>query len=307
MAGRKTLGSGRFLLFPLCLVIIGVLAACGTGASLSASDLQTCADTVAKVRQQVTWAVQPYQLNYYPFWATPGDAQIISPFNGTVWEFGQQIDIEVKQPALDPGVQEHSIHIYVMPIDSVSFNDMVWGGPIKPFGFLYMPWPKQPEFTRQWMPNKSGKFVIIVLYRNFKIGGDPFGGPPYNYGPASVGYSCIRILPIKAGVNVVEPIIQPAIQEFPTREASPTNTSSPTFTSSPTGTPTPTLTLTPTFTKTILVLPTRISPTWTFTPKPPTQTLVPSCSGLSERECALNSSCKWTIPPTGGPGYCEAK
>jgi len=299
MAGRKIPGFGKILLLPLCLIFIGALMGCAPKipSVMTPEDLQTCDDTVAQIRAQVTFPVSPVQKLALPYLATPGEAQITAPLNGIVLPFGP-VNISFSEPP-DPSINYHGMWIYVTPIDSINLSEVFLFNHIYPTSML--------NFNGSWTPTASGKFIILVLFRNFRPGGNPNGGPPGDFGPGSVGYACVWIKPPK--VDDVIPVGTIMLQTLP---IIPTMTqmltASPTLISSPTFTLSPTIVSSPTFTMTFTKMPTRIPPTSTFTLKPPspTDTQV-TCSGLSQRDCALNSACKWTQPPTGGPGYCENK
>lgn len=314
MSRRRFSFPGRLGYWLICLAVIIVLAGCAPKIPdmMTGEDLQQCDDTAAAIKKQVTFLVSPYEAKYYPWMITPPEAGINAPLTGAILPYGEAVNISFTQPAPDPNIINRVLNVYVSPISSVSMTEIkhsLWsfyGGGVP---------SDYPDFTYSWTPASSGKFVLLVFFRNLKNGGDPEGLPRHDFGPPSVAYVCVKIDNPKAGV--IQPVGSVQVVPLQNITLPPTETYTATSFTSTTLTPTLTPSLTPTFTSTFTYTFTPLIPTFTktFTPKPPTlvppsdtPTEVVTCTGLSERDCTLHEDvCKWEIPPTGGPGSCKPK
>ncbi len=307
MPGRPFIILGRVVNILICTAAISALTGCAPkiSPSMSPEDLQTCDDTAATIKEDFSFPVSANEAKYKPYLVTPGEAEISSPLYGSIIPYGEPVTISFTQPPPDDGVSNRILKVYVTPINTINLSELT----IPLFSFYGTVPSTYPNFGIIWTPGSSGKFIILVMFRNLRNGGNPGpGGLAYfDFGPPSLAYVCVKIdVPKAGGAKTLQPVTIMPLENI---------TLPPTITHTVTLFPTSTytLTFTPTFTS-------------TFTPKPPTPkppTLVPptavpptavppttvvDCSAFSEqRPCEINNTCKWVIPPSGGPGSCVNK
>ena len=301
MSRRPFSFPGRVGYWLMCMAVISALAGCSPKItpSMSDEDLQTCDNTAATIKENVTFPVSPYDLKYKPFMTTPGEAVITSPLSGGVFPF-EPLSISFTQPPPDPNISFRILKVYVTPIDTISLSQL-YHPLISSNGVVASSYQNTIEY--HWTPESSGKFIILVFFRNLKNGGNPDGLPKIDFGPPSLAHVCVKIDVLKAGdVMALSPqpgTIMPLL--IPTNLV-PSFT--PTYTPSSTLTRTPTLTSSPTATSTFtLIPPTRIPPTRI----PPTSippTAIPNCSAYTEKDVCERNGCSWNQGPSGA-GVCK--
>jgi hypothetical protein len=304
MSRRRFSFPVRLVYWLFCITVILGLAGCAPKIPdmMTGEDLQQCDDTAAAIKTQFTFAVSPFELKYYPWMITPPEAEISSPLSGAIFPSGEVVDISFTQPAPDPNVVNRVLNVYVSPISKVSITEIKH--PLWSFYGGGVPADYPVAFDYSWTPSSSGKFVLLVFFRNLKNGGDPEGLPHHDYGPPSVAYVCVKIDNPKVGVNKTMGLV--TMMPLQNITLPPTETSTVTLFPSNTVTLTFTPTFTPTFTSTFtptLLPPVIISPTFT-----PTTVAAAACSSYTTMDaCLSHNKCKWEIPPTGGPGSCVKK
>lgn len=264
--------------------------------AMSTEDLQQCDDTTETIKTQIALSASPYEQKYVPHMVTPPPATINAPLTGVVLPFGEVVKIKFNQPAPDPNVSSRVLKVYVSPINSVSLTEVLH--PLFSFYGGGVPADFQ-AFEYSWTPGSSGKFIVMVLLRNLRNGGDPKGLPRIDYGPPSMAYVCVKIKPPQAGdMQTVAPGDVNPVQDITLPTITRTVTITPTSTFTLTFTPTLTETLTPTF-----IPPVIITPTFTLT-----ATTSTSCNSIKDKAiCESNNKCKWDQPVIGGPGSCIKK
>lgn len=311
MPGRPFFIFGRVVNFLISMAVISALTGCAPkiSPSMSPEDLQTCDDTAATIKENLSFPVSPYEAKYVPYMVTPGEAEITSPLYGSIIPYGEPVNISFTQPPPDPNVSFRILKVFVTPINTVNLSKLN----IPMFSLSGKVPSTYPNFGINWTPGSSGKFIILVMFWNLKYGGNPEGFPRIDFGPPSLAYECVKIdVPKAGGAKTLQPVTMMPLENI---------TLPPTITHTVTLFPTSTytLTFTPTFTSTF----TPFIPTFTstFTPKPPTPvpptpvrptaippTTVVDCSAFTEqRPCESNNACKWVTPPSGGPGSCVNK
>jgi len=303
MSGRKGTNSKKLVIIILGLFAIAMLAGCApqnlNGKYLSDEDMATCDATAAAFIDKVTFIIPDYMLTTQPYLKTPGEVGITTPLTASVLPFGP-VKIEFTLPPADPNIKMVKIGIYVTPISTENLTSLI------SYPYDLIP-ANAPKYGITWNPAASGKYIFLVLVRNFKTGGNPNGYPHSDFGPPSVAYSCVKIESITWQGQTANAVVVQPLPIYPTLTAStPTAT---TFTKTWTPTPANTLTPTLTLTNTPTLVPSKLLPTKTFTlvPTQPQPTEVDCSSYLDARSCEANSACYWYTPPTGGPGECKKK
>ena len=298
---------GRVLYLLICTAVIFTMKGCGPTpvAQMSSKDLQTCDDRAAKI---ITALDDHFVSEIVPHISLrPGIAEITSPVNGSVLPFGPMV-IAFKQPPVDSGVDyRRNLQVRVGQIYSI---DLPYVG--DPYAVV-LTYPTELEIP--WTPPGSGKYILVVLYRNLETTGEDITNLVMEgqledemiaHGPYSLAYVCVQIDPPKAaGAQSLQPVTMMPLGNIPlpptiTRTVTPW----PTITRTPTFTPTETATSTftrvpPTRKPPTPVPPTPVPPT----PVPPTEVVV-NCSAFGdETSCNASRMCTWVIAPTGG-GSC---
>jgi len=316
MVGKSVSALFRVSYWLICMALITALSGCAPQIpkSMSGEDLQTCDENA--------WEDDPLPYNYndlinkHPYLAFPGDVDLWSPLTGSIIPFGEPVVIKFDQPPATSGVLFRQYQVIVS-----SFTGQILERLGSNYAVIGM-----SSFNTQvtWKPNKSGKYIIQVFLRNLEtldwLENNPswyseeLANPLGTYihtGPFSVAHVCIQIDVPKAGDDI---IIQPGTVAPVQNVTFQVPTITKTLTRTPTATATFTFTpVTPTFTTTFTFTPLKPTFTSTRTPThipptvvPPTPVVV--CAGMDQRTCELHLDvCKWTVPPTGGPGYCEDK
>lgn len=221
MSGRAKSVLSRLVIFLICLIMITTMADCAPNISeiyLSDEDLQKCDETAGIIKEQFTFTVPEYNINGWPHLKTPAEFEITSPLNASVLPFGP-VKITFTQPSPDPSITHRGLKVYVTPFDAV-FPIAIYY-PINIVPASYSP------LEMIWKPNTSGKFIILVMFRNFKPGGNPNGLPHKDFGPYTVETICIQIEQVSMQGLTENALVTHIYPVFPTMTVAPFMTSFP--------------------------------------------------------------------------------
>lgn len=334
MFGTHFLFPGRVVYYLICIAVVGALLGCTPKIpkGMSDEDLQTCDDTVAKMKQDYDVTKPPPAS--HPELVQPGVTEIAAPLSAGILPYGEPVVIDFNLPSADNGVLYRHYRVLVTSIKGMfTYLDRV--------GNQYAVVNQNPtDLQLTWTPPGSGKYIVLVYMRN--VGTDASLGVidtgeignqlelqiamaeefTVYTGPYSVAYACIQIdIPKASEFNSSQPGTVVPLQKI--TDLIPTITKTFTFTPTLTSTSTP-KPFTPTITFTATRKPFIPSFTPTFTLRPPTDvpptairpTDIPpttpppafDCSTLTtQRYCeARNDVCWWEASPTGS-GVCKNK